>query len=213
MPKTNCLAMASPPTMLVSDSTHMPPTGTNVPSDTFFRTRAYTSGRCSLSQASCWAWLMANTKSGWSAISAVTFAAVRATLRTVSRSGHSHAESMCACPTALSRCAEACAGEASTPARRSLAAGAEPAMSARSSASSAPSTARSSVQRSASSTASSFISPPTTSRSCTSSQTCSSKTVRSTRRRWYSGVSPAVGRSLKPSSLCPSMTGLAAAST
>lgn len=28
---------------------------------------------------------------------------VRATLRTVSRSGQSHAESMCACPTALIR--------------------------------------------------------------------------------------------------------------
>ena len=31
----------------------------------------------------------------------VMFAVVRATLRTVSRSGHSHAESMCAWPTAL----------------------------------------------------------------------------------------------------------------
>ncbi len=50
---------------------------------------------------------------------------VRATLRTVSRSGHSHAESMWACPTALMRCAEALAGAARTPARWARAAGGE----------------------------------------------------------------------------------------
>jgi hypothetical protein len=44
---------------------------------------------------------MANTKPGLSSISAVTLDAVRATLRTVSRSGHNHAESMWAWPTAL----------------------------------------------------------------------------------------------------------------
>lgn len=54
------------------------------------------------------------------------FAVVRATLRTVSRSGHSHAESMCACPTALIRCADAAAGAASTPANCRRAAAAVP---------------------------------------------------------------------------------------
>ena len=33
LPCTNCRASASPPGMLVSDSTHMPPTGTNCPFD------------------------------------------------------------------------------------------------------------------------------------------------------------------------------------
>ena len=39
-----------------------------------------------------------------------TLETVRATLRRVSRSGHSHAESMCAWPTALTSWAEAWAG-------------------------------------------------------------------------------------------------------
>ncbi|CAM5640917.1 hypothetical protein SCANM63S_03635 [Streptomyces canarius] len=45
MPCTNCRAIASEPGMLVSDSTHMPPAGTNRPSATAFFTRAHTSGR------------------------------------------------------------------------------------------------------------------------------------------------------------------------
>lgn len=59
MPCVNCRASASDPGMFVSDSTHMPPTGTKRPSATAFFTRAYTSGRCSLIQANCCAWDMA----------------------------------------------------------------------------------------------------------------------------------------------------------
>ena len=58
-----------------------------------------------------------------------TFETVRATLRTVSRSGHSQAESMCACPTAEIRCADAYAGLASRGANCSRAAAAVPGMS------------------------------------------------------------------------------------
>lgn len=58
LPCTNCRAIASELGMLVSDSTHMPPAGTNRPSATAFCTRAYTSGRCSLIQANCCAWDM-----------------------------------------------------------------------------------------------------------------------------------------------------------
>ncbi len=75
-------------------------------------TRANTSGRCSSSQAYCWAEDIANTRSSWVSSRSTTLAVVRATLRTVSRSGHSQAESMCACPTAESRWALACAGAA-----------------------------------------------------------------------------------------------------
>ena len=64
LPCTNCRAIASPPGMLVSDSTHMPPTGTNWPAATCSCTRANTSGRCSLSQAHCWACDIAKTNVG-----------------------------------------------------------------------------------------------------------------------------------------------------
>lgn len=40
LPWTNCRAIASEPGMLVSDSTHMPPAGTNRPSATAFLTSA-----------------------------------------------------------------------------------------------------------------------------------------------------------------------------
>ena len=83
---------------------------------------------------------MAKTNSGWSSISAVMLDAVRATLRTVSRSGHSQAESMCAWPTALMRCAVAPAGAASAVAVRARAAAAVPATSSGHTASSARST-------------------------------------------------------------------------
>ena len=53
-------------------------------------------------------------------------ATVRATLRTVSRTGHSQAESMCACPTAETRCAPAYAGRPSTAASAPRAAAAVP---------------------------------------------------------------------------------------
>ncbi len=138
---------------------------------------------------------MAKTNSGSSSISAVMLAVVRATLRTVSRSGHSHAESMCACPTALIRCADGTAGADSTPVSRSLARSAVPFTSWRSTASRARSTARRMSYRRAESTGSSAISSPSTSRSSTSRHTDSSKTARSMRVSVYCGWSPAVSRS------------------
>ena len=99
--------MASPPGMLVSDSTHMPPTGTNWPVLTFSRIRPKSSGYSSLIQASCWAEEQENTNPGSSSISATTLENVRAHLRMVSRTGQSQAESMCACPVASRWCAEA----------------------------------------------------------------------------------------------------------
>lgn len=181
--------------MFVSDSTHIPPAGTNRPSATAFLTFAHTSGRCSFTQAHCWACDMAKMKSGSSSMRAVMLEVVRATLRTVSRSGHSHAESMCACPTALMRCAEGTAGSASTPASRERAASAVPLTSWRSTASSARSTARRMSQRRADSTGSSAISSPSTSRSRTRCHTVSSKTARSIRSSLYCGSLPAVSLS------------------
>ncbi len=96
LPWTNCRAIASPPGMLVSDSTHMPPTGMTWPASTAAFSRSHTFGWWSFIQACCWACENANRKSGWSFASVVTLETVRATLRTVSRSGHSQAESMCA---------------------------------------------------------------------------------------------------------------------
>ena len=89
--------------MLVSDSTHMPPTGTNRPSAARLRMRAKSSGWWSRTQAYCWAEEAANTNSSSRSMSCRALANVRVTLRTVSRTGHSHAESMCAWPTAYTR--------------------------------------------------------------------------------------------------------------
>ncbi len=191
----------------------MPPTGTNWPLATFCFTLAKTSGRCSLIHASCWACDMAKTNSGWSSIRCATFDEVRATLRTVSRSGHSHAESMWACPTALTRCAEALAGAASTPASASRARPALPATSARSRASRQRSTARSNSKRRASPVESCVIRLPTTSRSWTSSHTSCSKTASSIRVSRYSGSSLAVRRSPSRVGDWPTRIGLDAAST
>lgn len=80
--------------MLVSDSTHMPPTGRMTPSATALRTRSNRPGWVSLSQAYCCADEAANTKSGWRSLRSSTLANVRATFRTVSRVGHSQAQSM-----------------------------------------------------------------------------------------------------------------------
>jgi hypothetical protein len=80
--------------MLVSDSTHIPPTGTNRPSATRSATRAKTSGRFRSIHSKCWAEDIANTRSGYSSIRWVTLEQVRATLRIASRIGHNHAESM-----------------------------------------------------------------------------------------------------------------------
>ena len=44
LPSRNCRAMASPPGMLESDSTHIPPTGTNWPARTLSRMRPKSSG-------------------------------------------------------------------------------------------------------------------------------------------------------------------------
>ena len=51
--------MASPPTMLVSDSTHIPPTGTNRPAVTCSLTRSNSAGWCSRTHSHCWAELIA----------------------------------------------------------------------------------------------------------------------------------------------------------
>ena len=52
--------------------------------------------------------------SGSTSIRCRTFDHVRATLRRVSRSGHSHAESICACPIAYAVVADAEAGALKT---------------------------------------------------------------------------------------------------
>ncbi|MGY3678045.1 hypothetical protein ACVWXU_001668 [Streptomyces sp. TE33382] len=211
MPYTNCRASASDPGMLVSDSTHIPPTGTNCPAAAFSLTRSYRAGWCSRSQSSCCACDIAKMNSGWSSISATTFEVVRVTLRTVSRSGHSHAESIWAWPTAERRCAEAFAGEPSTARSRSRAAAAVALTASRSSASRHLSTARRISQRRDEPRGSCRISWSSTSRSWTSSHTCASKTATSIRSTRYSGSLPAVSRS--PRSLTPSsISGLAAAS-
>ena len=171
--------------MFVSDSTHIPPTGTNWPVATFSFIRSKTCGRCSSIHAHCCAEDIAKMKSGLSSIRAVTFDAVLATFRTVSRSGHSQAESMWACPTALTRWALATAGAASCGASTARAAEAVPEMSFRSSvASSARSSARSRFQRRGSPMLSSCMSWTSTSVSCTSSQTCSSNTDSAMWRTW-----------------------------
>src|SRR6201991_5192472 len=79
LPCTSWRASASPPGMLVSDSTHIPPTGTNWPVATFSFIRSKTYGRCSSIHAHCCAEDIAKMKSGSSSIRAVTFEAVLAT--------------------------------------------------------------------------------------------------------------------------------------
>ena len=133
----------------------MPPTGTNWPAATAFScTRAYTSGRCSLSQANCWACDMAKTKSG-----SVVHQRGDVGRRCAPPCGPSRA----AATARPSRCARGrpreirCArrvgrrGQRPRPAR-SRAAAAVPATSCRSSASSARSSARRISQRRAPST-------------------------------------------------------------
>ena len=99
-PSTSWRTIDSPPGSMVSDSTHMPPTGTNRPSRTAATMRSNSSGSASFTQARCCADDVAKVVSGYSRSRARAFAYVRTTLRRVSRNGHSHAESMCACPTA-----------------------------------------------------------------------------------------------------------------
>ncbi|SHS53905.1 Uncharacterised protein [Mycobacteroides abscessus subsp. abscessus] len=96
LPITNCRAMASAPGMLVSASTHMPPTGMNCPAATFSLMRANRLGYLSLIHAYCCAEEHAKRKSGCRSIKSTMLEKVRAHLRTVSRTGHSQAESICA---------------------------------------------------------------------------------------------------------------------
>ena len=114
MPATNCRAIASPPGMFVSDSTHMPPTGTNCPAATFSLIRANSSGCHPPSTCTAAPTSMRSGTSGSASISATALANVRAHLRIVSRMGQSQAESMWACPTATIRWLLADAGWAST---------------------------------------------------------------------------------------------------
>ena len=96
LPCTIWRARASPPGRLASDSTHIDPTGAQLPAATASLIRSNTCGCACLTHAYCWACEHANTSSGYSLASDRTLAKVRVHLRTVSRSGHSHAESMCA---------------------------------------------------------------------------------------------------------------------
>ncbi len=200
--------------MLASDSTHIEPTGAQLPSATAFLMRSQMCGWCSLTQAYCWACEQENTNSGYSPASSVTFAKVRDALRTVSRSGHSQAESMCACPVADSRCALAWAGRESTSASSARAPAAVAGTSCRSSASSANSRARRISWRRGSCSGSSRISSARTSMSRTRCQTSSSNTARSAEPKRYSGRSPAVSTSPSTVGSKPCSTaGLAAASS
>ncbi len=64
LPCTNCRARASEPGRFVSDSTHMPPTGTNWPVATFSFIRSQIAGWCSFIHAHCCAEDIAKTRSG-----------------------------------------------------------------------------------------------------------------------------------------------------
>ena len=81
----------------------MPPTGTNRPSATRSLMRSNSSGWCSFTHAYCCAEEQAKVKSSCSSMRLSTLEKVRVHLRAVSRVGQSHAESMCACPTATVR--------------------------------------------------------------------------------------------------------------
>jgi hypothetical protein len=64
LPCTICLASASPPGMFASDSTHIEPTGAQLPSATALLIRSQMCGWCSFTQAYCCACEQANTSSG-----------------------------------------------------------------------------------------------------------------------------------------------------
>ncbi|SCE59898.1 hypothetical protein GA0115252_17805 [Streptomyces sp. DfronAA-171] len=193
----------------------MPPTGTKLPSSTAFLIRAYTSGRRSFIHAYCCAEEQAKTSSGYSSASAVTFVNVRAHLRTVSRSGHSHAESMCACPTACTVCAEACAGRARTSARTSRPRAAVAAASHGSTTSTTLSSARRISHRRGADSGSWRMSSSRTLMSWSRCHTSSSRTARSATSSRYRGSSPAVRRELYriPIAALPAILGFAASST
>ena len=211
----SCRASASPPGRLPSASTHIPPTGAQLPSVTAFLIRSKISGRCSFIHAYCCAEEQAKTSSGYSRASVVMLVKVRAHLRTVSRIGHSHAESMCAWPTAVTVCAEACAGRDSTPVSRSRAACAVPGTSAASTASMACWSARRISCRREEPSGSSRISSSSTSMSCVRCHTASSRTAISAARSRYRCSLPAVSLEPKrvPTARAPSIIGLAASST
>ncbi len=112
-------------------------------------------------------------------MSASTFEKVRATLRRVSRTGQSQAESMCAWPTAVTRCALAWAGAASTAASSLRPAAAVPATSSGSTASHMRSSAARISARRDDAGSSWPMSPRSVHTSRSSSQTASSRHARS----------------------------------
>ena len=112
---------------------------------------------------------------GSASASWTTLENVRAHLRIVSRTGHSQALSMWACPTATTLCALAEAGWARASASSARAAAAVPAMSSGSAASIARCSATRISARRLEETGSSFIGPASVQMSALSSQTAMSR--------------------------------------
>ena len=125
----------SPPVTLPSASTHWPPMGIHWPRSTAAEMSAKRLGYRSFIHSYWAACEQPNRNSGSSSMSRRTLEKVREHLRTVSRMGHSHAESMWAWPMAETWWADGTAGLASTGASTARAAAAVPTMSSGSSAS------------------------------------------------------------------------------
>ena len=151
---------------------------------------------------------------GSASASWITLEKVRAHLRIVSRMGHSQALSMCACPTATTRCALADAGRESASVSSPRAAAAVPATSSGSVASIARCSANKISARRLESSGSSCISPDNVQMSARSSHTCTFRRARASSLITYSGVSIAVAGSPLGVGLKPvfATSGLAAAS-
>ncbi|AGW40328.1 two-component system sensor protein [Leifsonia xyli subsp. cynodontis DSM 46306] len=103
-------------------------------------------------------------------------------MRIVSRTGHSHAESMWACPTANTLWAVAAAGEASTPASAARPRDAVLATANGSTASTASSSAANRAARRGEVSGRTAASSRAVEKSCTSSHTSRSRCTTSTRR-------------------------------
>ena len=193
----------------------MPPDGNHCPASTAALTRSKTSGCRSWSQAYCWALVAVNRKSGYSAASATTFEKVRATFRTVSRTGHSQAESIWACPIAVTFSADAIAGASKTGASAVRARPAEPGTSCRSSTSSARSRPLTITARRVLFSGRFRARSHSTSRSWNRPHSCSSRTCSWAERNSYTRSCGAVRRSPRTVGLQPSAnrSGFAAAST
>src|SRR5437879_4781987 len=80
------------------------PTGTSWPLATLLRIRCQSSGFRSFTHAYCCACEHTKRYSGYSSMYVNAVENVRRIFRYVSASGHSHAVSMCACPTAAISC-------------------------------------------------------------------------------------------------------------